>query len=300
MRQVMTIRTVAIQSPGDMGNGVGIALQAAGFRVITALEGRSERTRGLAAAAKIEDVGTLRSLVAEADLILSILPPSAAVTLAAELADAARAAGATPTIADCNAISPASAAKVGAHIQSAGCPFIDAGIIGLAPGKSDLPTRFYCSGPDTSALEAIACDGIAVKPLDDAIGTASAMKMVYASITKGTMTLHAAALTAAESFGLSEAFHAELASSQGAAWNAMNRMTPRLPLDAGRWVGEMHEISATYGEAGLPTGFHEAAAEMFETLDTTPIAAETRETVDPTRTLTDALTMYVDAVRARK
>ena len=125
------------------------------------------------------------------------------------------------------------------------------------------------------------------------------MKMIYASVTKGTMTLHAAALTAAHAFGLSEVYHREMAESQGAVWAAMNRMVPRLPLDAGRWIGEMHEIAATFGGAGLPSGFHEAAAEMFELLDRTPIAAETRETVDESRTLTQALEMYVAAMRAR-
>jgi hypothetical protein len=31
-----------------------------------------------------------------------------------------------------------------------------------------------------------------------------------------------------------------------------------------RWVGEMNEIASTYAAAGLPPGFHEAAAEMFD------------------------------------
>ena len=51
----MIITTVAIQSPGDMGHGVGRNLRARGFEVITASDGRSARTRGLAAAAGIED-----------------------------------------------------------------------------------------------------------------------------------------------------------------------------------------------------------------------------------------------------
>ena len=30
-----------------------------------------------------------------------------------------------------------------------------------------------------------------------------------------------------------------------------------------RWVGEMEEIAATFAAAGLPDGFHRAAAEVF-------------------------------------
>ena len=118
------------------------------------------------------------------------------------------------------------------------------------------------------------------------------MKMVYAAVTKGTFTLHTAALVAARTYGLSAPFHAELEESQSAVFAAMNRIVPRLPLDAERWIGEMHEIRETIAAAGLPPGFHEGAAEVFELLARTPIAAETRETVDPSRTLDDALEVY--------
>jgi hypothetical protein len=31
-----------------------------------------------------------------------------------------------------------------------------------------------------------------------------------------------------------------------------------------RWIGEMHEIARTMAAQGLPPGFHEAAAEIFQ------------------------------------
>jgi hypothetical protein len=73
-------------------------------------------------------------------------------------------------------------------------------------------------------------------------------------------------------------------------------MTPRLPLDAGRWIGEMEEIEATFTDLGLPGGFHRGAAEVFRLLVETPIATETRETVDESRTLEEALAIYVEAL----
>ena len=54
----------------------------------------------------------------------------------------------------------------------------------------------------------------------------------------------------------------------------------------------MHEISETFAAAGLPADFHQGAAEVFELLARTPIAAETRETVDTSRTLDEALAIY--------
>ena len=292
----MTVRTIAIQSPGDMGSGVGRELIARGFRVATCLAGRSERSRKLAEAAGLELAESLDALVDTADLLLSILPPAAAEGFAGEAAAALRRTGARPAVADCNAISPATAGRIAARLAGTGATFIDAGIIGSPPGRSDLPTRFYCSGPDTSALEALDSPSLSVRRLGDDIGRASAMKMVYAAVTKGTFTLHAAALTAARVQGLSGPFHAELEESQPAAFAAMNRMVPRLPLDAARWVGEMHEIRDTLASAGLPAGFHQGAAEVFELLARTPIAAETRETVDPSRTLDQALDTYAETL----
>ena len=288
----MKIRIVGIQSPGDMGSGVGRELIARGFRVVTCLAGRSERSRKLAEAAGLELAGSLDALVETADLLLSILPPAEAESFAGEAAAAMRRTGARPAIAECNAISPATAGRIAACFAGTGATFIDAGIIGSPPGRSDLPTRFYCSGPDTSALEALDGPALSVRRLGNDIGRASAMKMVYAAVTKGTFTLHAAALTAARAYGLSGPFHAELEESQPVAFAAMNRMVPRLPLDAARWVGEMHEIRDTLASAGLPAGFHQGAAEVFEFLARTSIAAETRETVDPSRTLDEALEIY--------
>lgn len=292
------VGTVAVPSPGDMGSGVGRELIARGFRVRTCLAGRSERSRRLAEAAGLERADSLDALVASADVVLSILPPAAAEGFADEAADALRRTGARPAFADCNAIAPATARRVAARIAGAGtgAAFIDAGIIGATPGRSGLPTRFYCSGPDTSALEALDGPNLRVRRLGREVGQASAMKMVYAAVTKGTFTLHAAALTAARVHGLSGPFHAELAESLPAEFAAMRRMTPRLPLDAARWVGEMHEIAETFAAAGLPADFHRGAAQVFELLARTPIAAETRETVDPSRTLDDALEIYAETL----
>ena len=70
------IETVAIVAPGDMGHSVGAVLRHHGMRVITNLEGRSGRSREFAQVAGFEDVGNDAALVAEADVLLSILVPA--------------------------------------------------------------------------------------------------------------------------------------------------------------------------------------------------------------------------------
>lgn len=287
----MSLPVIAILMPGDMGHGVGAALSGAGHTVLTCLAGRSEATRELASRAGMQDTQTLVELTGRADVILSILPPSAAVGLATDIATAMREAGKTPVYVDCNAISPATARQAGAAISAAGAPFIDAGIIGLAPGKGG-GTRFYVSGADVSAMQALDGKGFQVIGLGDEVGRASAMKMVYAALTKGTWTLQTAVMLAAEKLGLTEDLTAEFDFSQKPALDAMRARIPRLPADSERWIGEMEEIAATFADAGVTSGFHDGAADIFRVLAQTPFAAETRETIDASRTMEDALKVY--------
>jgi len=287
---------IAILMPGDMGHGVGRALREHGQDVLTCLAGRSARTRGLAEAAGMRDAGTLEALCAEADLILSILPPDAALAQARDVAAEMRSAGRTPVYVDCNAVSPMTVREVAAVIAEAGAPFIDCGIIGLAPGKG-AATRFHVSGPDTGPMEALDGMGIQVIPMGAEIGRASALKMVYAGLTKGTMTLHTAMLLAAHQLGVFEETVAEYADSQQAALKAMEFRVPRIPADAGRWIGEMEEIAATLASVGVTPGFHEGAAEVYRVLNRTPFAAETRETLDTSRTMRDAIPVYAEHLK---
>ena len=290
------MNTIAILSPGDMGHAVGRTLSAKGLRVVTCLEGRSARTRGLAEAAGLIDLPSLEAMVTETDLVLSIMPPSAAVDVARSVAIAMSAVGRRPAYADCNAISPATTSKIASEIGISGVPFIDAGIVGPPPGKSDQPTRFYVSGPQAELMGVLDGPEISVRQMGPEIGRASAIKMCYAAITKGSWTLYTAALTTAEVMGLTDLYLEELESSRPHVADEMRRMVPRLPADAGRWIGEMEEIAATLGAAGLPKGFHLGAAELFKLLNKTPIASETRETIDPSRTLEDVLLIYAQTV----
>ena len=106
------IETIAILSPGDMGHAVGRVLAGAGYDVVTCLAGRSERTRALAETGGLSDLDSLDAVAAEASLVLSILPPAAALGLAGDMAAAIERSGARPVYVDCNAISPATARDI--------------------------------------------------------------------------------------------------------------------------------------------------------------------------------------------
>jgi hypothetical protein len=54
----------------------------------------------------------------------------------------------------------------------------------------------------------------------------------------------------------------------------------------------MEEIAATLASVGVTPGFHEGAAEIYRVLNRTPFAEETRETLDPSRTIDEAIPVY--------
>ena len=290
----MQPRTIAILSPGDMGSGVGRDLAGRGFDVVTCLAGRGADSRAGARSAGFRELPDLDALVSEADLVLSILPPEAAPGLAREVAAAMTRRGETPPFADCNAIAPETTQAIGETIRAAGASFIDGGIVGLPPGKADKPVRIYVSGPDTEIMAALDGGGVSIRPCGSEIGRASAVKMCYAAISKGTNTLHTATLIAAEALGVGELLRDELADSAAATYRHMRATVPRLPADAARWVGEMEEIARTFEAAGVTPHFHQGARDTFKLLARTPFAAETRATIDPNRTLEQSLKVYLD------
>jgi 3-hydroxyisobutyrate dehydrogenase-like beta-hydroxyacid dehydrogenase len=289
-------QTIAVLMPGDMGHATGRVLAAHGYDVQTCLDGRSERTKALARSAGIRDAGSLDAVVGTASLILSILPPSYALGQATDVAEAMTRTGAKPVYVDCNAISPQTAKAVCAVIEAAGAPFIDAGIIGLKPDGDGPGPRFYVSGADTEPMQALDGKGFQVKAIGSEPGRASALKMCYAGLTKGTWTLHTAVLLAAEAQGLSNELRREFEYSQAPALAVMDARVPRLPADSGRWIGEMEEIAKTFADAGVTPGFHEGAAAIFRILAETPFASETRENFDADRTMEETIRAAADVM----
>jgi putative dehydrogenase len=292
-------RTIAVVGTGDMGSAVGGALVRAGYRVVTAGHGRSAHSLALAAQEGIEDVGTLDAVVQCADLLLSILPPAAAATFAAEATAVMIKNGRRPLFADCNAVAPATVAAIAQVVAPAGAPFVDVGIVGRGPRLGGERTRFYVSGPKRAALLALDCPSIAFVDLGPEIGRASALKMVYAALNKGTDALFAAVLLAAGRLGVRDSLLQECAGSQQQALARMRARLPFLAATAERYVPEMAEIADTFSEVGVTPAFHDGAEWLYALLATTPYAAETRATLPAQRSLETALDVYDAALESK-
>jgi 3-hydroxyisobutyrate dehydrogenase-like beta-hydroxyacid dehydrogenase len=258
---------VGLLHPGEMGAAVGRCLTDAGHTVLWASDGRSKQTAARAAAAGLTDAGTPRKLAAEADVILSICPPHSALDVAWAVH------GFTGLYLDANAISPGTAREVGQLITANGGRYVDGGIIGPPPATAGS-TRLYLSGSEAAQVQEL----FAGTPLDarivsGAVTAASAVKMAYASWTKGTAAMLLAARALARAEGVEDALLAEWSESQPQLAGQSARSARSAATKGWRWVGEMEEIAQSMAAAGLPDGFHQAAAEIFRRSPHRPDAA---------------------------
>jgi 3-hydroxyisobutyrate dehydrogenase-like beta-hydroxyacid dehydrogenase len=255
--------TIALMSPGDMGHAVAAMLRGHGLRVITCLEGRSARTVALAEKAGVEAVPDDDALVRAADLLLTILVPAQAEHLARRMAAALARTGKDLVYVDCNAIAPQTARRIGALVEAAGARFVDAGIIGPPP-KAGTRTPFYASGEHVKSFAALRDFGLDVRPIGARPGDASAVKMCYAALTKGTTALMTELSVAAERLGVSAVLRQEFAESQQAALDRMANAVPAMLPKAHRWIGEMEEIAKTFEDCGLTPKTYLGAAEIYD------------------------------------
>ncbi|MEP7313005.1 MAG: DUF1932 domain-containing protein [Pseudomonadota bacterium] len=289
---------VAVIGTGDMGAAIGGALRRAGLRVVSDLSRRSAHSQALAQASGIEDLGSLSRVVQEAGLLLSIVPPAVAPEFAAEVAAAMSATGGRPTFVDCNAIAPETMRAIAGRFTSLGATVVDVGIVGRGP-PADLPTRLYFSGSQRAGLELLAIPELRLIDMGEQIGAASALKMAYAALNKGTDALHTAVLLMAERLDVLGPLLEEFALSQTAALRRMHERVPFLAATADRYAGEMLQIAATCDSVGVTPLIHEGAAWLYERLATTSLAVETRATLKCDRTLDEALAVFVQALQAR-
>jgi 3-hydroxyisobutyrate dehydrogenase-like beta-hydroxyacid dehydrogenase len=230
------------------------------------------------------DVGTLAALAGRSDVILSVCPPHVAADVARAVA-AHRFAG---VYVDANAVSPGTARDIAATVERAGATFADGGIVGPPP-RARGTTRLYLSGPGAARVAALfAPSPLEAVVVDGPAGAASAVKMAYAAWTKGSAALLMAIRALAAREGVDAALVGEWARSQPdlpARSEAAVRGNAR---KAWRFVGEMEEIAATFAAAGLPDGFHRAAADIYRSLAPYKDAAEPPPLAEVAGALTSA------------
>jgi 3-hydroxyisobutyrate dehydrogenase-like beta-hydroxyacid dehydrogenase len=262
---------IGVLHPGEMGAAVGACLSQRGLTVLWASAGRSTATADRAAAAGMDDVLTAGEMAGRADVILSVCPPGAALQVARSTA------GFRGIYVDANAVSPETAGEIARIVTAGGASYVDGGIIG-APPRSAGDSRLYLSGPRAGeAGELFAGTALDARVMGDEPGAASAVKMAYAAWTKGTAALILAIRALARAEGVEETLLTEWQLSQPALAGRSHTAARSAAEKGWRWVAEMEEIAATMAAAGLPPGFHEAAAAVYTRIPRTTDSAPTSE-----------------------
>ena len=247
---------VGLLHPGEMGGAIAMQLRR-GRTVLWASSGRSAETAQRAEQAGLRDVGRVEELAESSDIILSVCPPHAALAVAESVA------GFNGIYVDANAVSPMTARRIASVVEEGGGQFVDGGIVGPPP-RDGVPTSLYLSGAMAPAVTELFQDtDVQARIVSDEPGSASAVKMAYAAWTKGTAALLLAIRALVRAEGVEEALLAEWRESIPDLPGRSDRAALAADLKGWRWVGEMDEIASTFAAAGLPDGFHEAAAEIY-------------------------------------
>jgi 3-hydroxyisobutyrate dehydrogenase-like beta-hydroxyacid dehydrogenase len=282
--------TVVVIAMGEMGSGVARRLVERGATVRTSLAGRSAASAERAKRAGVEVVNDDRRLVEGADILLSIVPPGDARGLAERLAPALAATSRKPIFLECNAVSPERVAEVEAALDGTGCPFVDAGIIGGPPAGNDAGPRIYVSGEAAPRVAFLRDHGLDLRVLEGRVGVASALKMSYASLTKGLTAIGAAMMLGAMRAGVAPALKAELAESQSALLGILGKGVPRMYPKAYRWVAEMEEIAHFMSAEPAARDIYNGTARLYEHL-----AADVAEGRGEPGNLIDVLDAFLKA-----
>ena len=246
---------ILLLHPGAMGASVGAALVGNGHDAAWISADRSSATRDRANRAGLRAVASLDDAL-EVDIVISVCPPDAAVAVAQSVAER----GFAGIYVDGNAVSPGTAAKVE---RLFGDRYVDGGIVG-PPAWREGTTRFYLSGDGANRVASLFEKSLVdARVVDGGPVAASALKMCYAAYAKGSIALILGVRALAESNGVSAALLDEWDISQPGLVRRSETGATATSLKAWRFVGEMHEIAATFSAANLPSGFHEAAAELY-------------------------------------
>jgi len=271
-----------------MGSALGASWLAEGHDVATSLNGRSGRTLTLARDAGLSVVDSLEALMGAA-IVVSVVPPAAALPAARAIAAAAVRSTARPLAVDLNAVSPMTLTQIAAVLRGGRLDVVDGAISGPPPQPGPVRTTLYLSGERAPELSMLSGNGYRTVILSERAGAASALKMSTASMYKGMNALVLQAIVTASHFGVLDAFIEDVSS----VWPDD---APHWPWHAAlaasksdRFVDEMREIAATQAEAGLPHELFHGIAEAFAHISDSELARAAPESIRRSISLAELL-----------
>jgi 3-hydroxyisobutyrate dehydrogenase-like beta-hydroxyacid dehydrogenase len=242
--------TVGILFPGEMGSTLGRHLLSRGARVVTTLEGRSERSARLSRAAGLEVLESVCEVVTQADVLVSVVTPAAATAVARRVASELSMRHGRTLYVDINSVSPVTLTNVKSILDRPSVDVVDASIHGLA-SRFIRDGTLYLSGPAAAEVAALFGSPPRTVVLGDELGRASLLKMLIGGVNKGLVALMLELSETALEEGMLDEFWAVCRSAYPGVMDPFERLLPTYPARAGRRSEEMAELEITVSAAGL-------------------------------------------------
>jgi 3-hydroxyisobutyrate dehydrogenase-like beta-hydroxyacid dehydrogenase len=247
----MSFERIGILSIGEMGYHWARVLGAHGVKVYSFLEGRSAATRERAHSIGVELAPSMEDLVSKADLVVSIVVPSAAKDVAEQVALALTRIRRTGLFyMDANAVSPMTAESLGRTLTPPQAHYVDGCIIGGA-AKLDRGTVVYVSGPEAIRLTTLNDSGLRVKVLGPSATQASAFKIIHAGLSKGLAGLFTELLVGANALGLLRETLEDYDENHPGLLQKISGSISSLTVHAKRRSEEMIELRETFAYYGI-------------------------------------------------
>lgn len=261
--------TIGILFPGEMGSTLGGLLLSRGVRVVTTLEGRSDRSARLCRAAGLEVLDSLREVVRHADVVVSVVTPAAATAVAQRVAsELAKRHGRTLYV-DINSVSPTTMEKVRSILDRPDLDLVDASIHGLASRLVGHGT-LYLSGPAAAEVASLFGTPPRCVLLGNEVGRASLLKMLIGGVNKGLVALMLELSTVALLDGMLDEFWAVCRVSYPGVMEPFERLLPSYRQHAGRRGEEMAELEVTVSAAGRQPVMATAVRTLIERASESP------------------------------
>ncbi len=260
------MRTLAILHPGDMGSALAREFARHGWRVVSFLAERSDRTRALARDAGVTELPSMEDCVAESELVISLVPQSAATATAATFAEACRRTGVARPYIDANSISPVTMAEVASIASANGAQCVDGAFIGSAAALG-TKTKLYLSGSAAASVATQIGGALATRVLGVGIGSASAFKLSIYGFNKGLVAIFLEMITAADLLGLRDELLGCLRDFYPGEVATVERLLPTYPRHVTRRIAEMDEAIAWLASIEHRSDMAAGTKSVFECLE---------------------------------
>ena len=273
MANPQIISRVAIVGFGEVGGIFGTDFAAQGIEVSVfdlLLASESHRQSMLEKAGKcgVKAEETLRDCLHGADLVISAVTASSALTVAQEAGPVLHT---RQIFLDINSVSPETKRKACACIEadSSGGRYVEAAVMAAVPGKR-LKVPMLLGGMHAkSASDLLRSLGMDATAFSDQIGVASGVKMCRSVLVKGLEALTVECLFAARQFGVEDAVLESLSAtypSMGWKDHLPDYLISRVAEHGQRRAAELREVAQALREVAVEPSMALAAADCQERL----------------------------------